>query len=786
MADTPYSVGNLQISFSALDKTGKDFADLAKNLRAVVNIINRISTADLGKFTANVKEITRAFTPFLNKINESTAGLQAFNDVARQVGIKNMSAVVTELDEIERKTRNVTESQRELNVEIEDGVDATSKELALYGRVVEAYENVNFVLQEDIDAERAFTEALKENARQALLSINTYDQSSSSMSAYASQWKNLYANMIKNKDLYLSSEDLGESFIERAREQLGELGNEYLRNKQIVDETNEAFRRMFMTEQELALYDFQQENATRKQEIAYYRLMLATGQVGEKAQEYKEELRRLTKEQEKADKVSGKLAKGGFSKLIKQIGRIALYRTIRRGLQMITQTFKESIQAYAQVDDSINKTMTQLTSSTKVISLSLGTIIFPILQAIAPTVKELSYGFANMANTINASLAKMQGLTTYTKINAKALEDYRKKLNNTTNALFDFDKFRALSGQEKSPFLEEAAVADLNEEVGISVAKWTVIYDILHNIGNTVKNVLSLIGQIGIAASPWLLVASSALDFILRIVSGLTSVLEKSGLLVPIMGSILTYLTLIGASKLFTALKVGSLVKWIGAVISLLKEDFRGTLKMLMGDFVKTLTSVKALALGIGALISSIAYLAMNWKDLNNTQRLWIPLASTLIGLVVGVGTALVLSITAIKEALKLNPAAIAKAAITAALFTAAAGIAIGTAISTSKNKANASVAAFADGGIPAQGTLFYAGEAGAEMVYNTPNGQSGVANIQQIAQAVYQGTYQATMDWWKTAKNEIGGDVYLDSEKIYQGVGRAAGKHGKRFADVR
>ena len=62
----------------------------------------------------------------------------------------------------------------------------------------------------------------------------------------------------------------------------------------------------------------------------------------------------------------------------------------------------------------------------------------------------------------------------------------------------------------------------------------------------------------------------------------------------------------------------------------------------------------------------------------------------------------------------------------------------------------------FADGGLPDKGTMFIAGEAGAEMVYNTPSGQSGVANISQIQQATYNGTRSALNDWWQAARKDI------------------------------
>lgn len=73
MADG-YSVGNLKIAFNAVDQTSDDFKKIATTLRAIVNLINRISTADLGKFSTNIKEITKAFNPFLTKLEKSTLG----------------------------------------------------------------------------------------------------------------------------------------------------------------------------------------------------------------------------------------------------------------------------------------------------------------------------------------------------------------------------------------------------------------------------------------------------------------------------------------------------------------------------------------------------------------------------------------------------------------------------------------------------------------------------------------------------------------------------------------
>ena len=82
------------------------------------------------------------------------------------------------------------------------------------------------------------------------------------------------------------------------------------------------------------------------------------------------------------------------------------------------------------------------------------------------------------------------------------------------------------------------------------------------------------------------------------------------------------------------------------------------------------------------------------------------------------------------------------------------AGVGVGAVIAGIKGAID--ITDYKNGGLPDKGTVFRAGEAGAEIVYNTPSGQSGVANIQQIAQATRAGTLQAVKEWWSQARNDI------------------------------
>ena len=93
----------------------------------------------------------------------------------------------------------------------------------------------------------------------------------------------------------------------------------------------------------------------------------------------------------------------------------------------------------------------------------------------------------------------------------------------------------------------------------------------------------------------------------------------------------------------------------------------------------------------------------------------------------------------------------------------------------------------FASGGLPDKGSMFIAGEAGAEYVYNMPSGQSGVANVQQIAQATYNGTIKALNDWWggSSAKTDIPQLESANSTGLYQAVTGVALQYGKTWSKV-
>lgn len=454
----------------------------------------------------------------------------------------------------------------------------------------------------------------------------------------------------------------------------------------------------------------------------------------DKNEKHKQELAELTNEQEKNDKATKKGTKS-FGKLFASLKRIALYRIIRTVLKEITSSLTETAKTFAQVDNGINNTMSQFTSSMQIIKLSLGTMVLPALQMITPIIQQIGIALANVANMVSQA---MSTTGTYTKINTDLIKNYRDEVEKT-GTLLDFDKFRVLNKQNGglSDFLLP------NQEVDKTNENVTKIKIILGSLKETITELFNIIEKVGSPALKVLWeIAQPIVNTISDTVKGVSNLINKLdelGLLEPLI-----YLVATG------------LIAW-------------GSAKVIL-SITKLTTSLSKLKVGFGAVgIAILGAFAIfeSWGDMNTWQR---------IISIVGVATTAILGL------------AVAFGAFHSAwsLGLAAAGIVAGIAmivasVGNTKKEISKSVQQprlMADGGIPQVGTLFYAGEAGAEVVYNNSNGQSGVANVKQLKAAFYQ----ALVEYGNTQRgnSEQPIIVNLDGNQIYNSIQ----KNSKRRAN--
>lgn len=119
----------------------------------------------------------------------------------------------------------------------------------------------------------------------------------------------------------------------------------------------------------------------------------------------------------------GKKTIGTNSKLFglwRSIKRIATYRAIRAALKAITNGFKEGISNLYKWSDAFDSTrefansMDRIATAVLYVKNSLGAMVAPIVNAVAPAIDYLADKFVGLLNIINEFIAAMTGAATYT------------------------------------------------------------------------------------------------------------------------------------------------------------------------------------------------------------------------------------------------------------------------------------------------------------------------------------------------------------------------------------
>ena len=109
----------------------------------------------------------------------------------------------------------------------------------------------------------------------------------------------------------------------------------------------------------------------------------------------------------------------------------------------------------------------------------------------------------------------------------------------------------------------------------------------------------------------------------------------------------------------------------------------------------------------------------------------------------------------------------------------AVAALVGGTALTVSAELSK--VTDFANGGIPKKGTIFRAGEAGAELVHTASNGNTGVTNIRQFKEAMVQ----ALVEYGSMSRGSDGEErivISIGEDEVFNATRRRAKKEGLDF----
>ena len=131
----------------------------------------------------------------------------------------------------------------------------------------------------------------------------------------------------------------------------------------------------------------------------------------------------------------------GFSKLVASIKRIMLYRAIRAVLKGITSAFKEGIKNIYEYSKAANTdfapAMDKISTSVLYLKNGLGSLVAPLIQAVAPAIDFIIDKFVDLINIINQVIALLSGKSTYTKA-IKYTTEYKDAAKDAANAAKDF------------------------------------------------------------------------------------------------------------------------------------------------------------------------------------------------------------------------------------------------------------------------------------------------------------------------------------------------------------
>lgn len=174
-----------------------------------------------------------------------------------------------------------------------------------------------------------------------------------------------------------------------------------------------------------------------------------------------------------------------IGKMLKPVGRIAVYRAIRAGIKAIADAARDgtnNLVKYSAAMNSMdaasaNATMSEYASTLLQVKNSVGAALMPALTALLPVINAISSAFITAVNAINMFLQALSGKSTFTKAKKNTV-DYAKSLKSASGAakelqktLLGFDEINRLNDESKgggggaygvdpSDMFEESAISE--------------------------------------------------------------------------------------------------------------------------------------------------------------------------------------------------------------------------------------------------------------------------------------------------------------------------------------
>ena len=208
---------------------------------------------------------------------------------------------------------------------------------------------------------------------------------------------------------------------------------------------------------------------------------------------------RSIKDAEKRVKSLGKVSTTSSSKLGQlwaAMKRIATYRLLRSAIRAITQAFREGIQNLYQfstlIDGTFKQSMDSLATSALYLKNSLGAMVAPIINALAPAIDFLVDKFVDLLNIINQLFARITGASTWTKAlkypkqygeDLKKAGGAAKELKATLLGFDEINRLDDLTNRGGGGGASNLDYSEMFEEVELTKKSWMEMFEDLLDSG---------------------------------------------------------------------------------------------------------------------------------------------------------------------------------------------------------------------------------------------------------------------------------------------------------------
>lgn len=255
----------------------------------------------------------------------------------------------------------------------------------------------------------------------------------------------------------------------------------------------------------------------------------ATKDAGEQAGETQKSVRGLGNDVKKAGK-DAKEGSSGLKTFWESLKRIAFYRVVRSVIKSITDAFKTGITNLYQwskvMDGTFANSMDRIATASLYLKNSLGAMLSPIINTLAPIIDYVVDGLVVIINYINMIFAALSGASTYTAAKKvattwadagkSAAGSAKKASDDIRRTILGFDEINKLekqnsssgsgsgtkkNGLDYSTMFEKRPINSAIKEIADVIRNtFTPIFDFL---GDNLDTVLRVVGYIGAALALW-------------------------------------------------------------------------------------------------------------------------------------------------------------------------------------------------------------------------------------------------------------------------------------------